>query len=103
MFEGKEQKLSGSNSTEIDIKVINSVSALQVQVDILKIQVEDLSMVVKCLTDTNSEMSKDMQRIFGSLKDITSLLVEEDYADPDDPFASMMMSFFPKKDDDLLN
>tara|TARA_R110002060_G_scaffold18962_5_gene25972 strand:- start:2289 stop:2600 length:312 start_codon:yes stop_codon:yes gene_type:complete len=103
MFEGKEQKLSGSNSTEIDIKVINSVSALQVQVDILKIQVEDLSMVVKCLTDTNSEMSKDMQRIFGSLKDVTSLLVEEDYADPDDPFASMMMSFFPKKDDDLLN
>ena len=103
MFEGKEQKLSGSNSTDIDKKTINNLSALQVQVDLLKGQVEDLSAGVKCLTDANMEMCKDMQQIFGSLKEITSLLMEEEYADPDDPFASMMMSFFPKKDDDLLN
>ena len=95
--------MTGSNVTDTRPENVPGLLTLQKQVDKLKSQIEDLSTGIKHLADANFEMSKDMQRIYVSLKEISGLLTEEEYVDPDDPLNSMMMSFFPKKDDDLPN
>ena len=101
MHRDNKQQLSGSHG---DTPPPIGLKSLQDEIRRLKLQVADLSLGLKYLADANLELSKDMQEMFTSLRDITYALSGEDEGSPiDDPLASMMLSFFPKKDDDLLN
>ena len=57
--------------------------------------------LVTGLADANMEISKDMEALFLAIKEITGT-VGPDMME-EDPLTSMMLPFFPKKDDDLVN